>query len=1305
MAALLLGAAASALVGATGATGLVASAIMGAATLGGSLIDSYLFGAKGGGGHAEGQRLDTLHVLSSTEGAPVPLIAGWARVSGQVIWATKLEEEVRTSESRGGGKGRGGGGVSTTEYFYFANFAVGICEGPISKVLRVWADGRELDMTSVPMRVYRGTEDQLPDGLIEERQGAGKAPAYRGLAYVVFERLPLADYGNRVPQLTFEIVRSVGYEEERLTGVCLIPGATEFGYSPDLVRDRTSGESLVDNNRHTNVAASDWTHSLDLLQAVAPNVQSVSLVVSWFGTDLRCGACRIEPRIEAVKQTEPVSWRVAGLDRSSATLVSQVDGKPAFGGSPDDVSVIKAIRDLKARGLTVMLYPFIMMDVPAANGLPDPYGRAQQPVYPWRGRITCHPAPGQPDTPDKTANAAGQVSAFLGTAQASDFGSVGDAVLYSGPEEWGYRRFVLHLAKLAQVAGGVDAFCLGSEMPGMTSVRAAGNAFPFVEGLCQLAGEVRALLGGSVKLGYAADWSEYHSHRPADGSGDVFFNLDPLWSHPQIDFIGIDSYLPLSDWRDTEGHADHLAGHAAIHDLDYLKANIEGGEHFDWFYASTADRDAQNRRPIADTGYGEDWIFRQKDIRSWWSNAHHDRPGGARSGSATAFVPEGKPVWFTEFGCPAIDKGANQPHVFYDPKSSESIVPYYSTGARDDLIQRRYLRAMLDYWAPSAGHNPVSAVYGGHMLDVAKFFAWAWDVRPFPSFPVEASAWADHANFTTGHWLSGRLGGAPADGVARLMLQRSGMVEGRDFETSGFDGVADGYMISDVISARTVLETLGAAFFFDPLESGGHIVARSRRSRLPVKALDASGLVDQGEDREPVKVTRAQQTELPRVVRLTAYDSTRDFKTVTGEALHDAVSSDRVIVTDLPIVSDFARVQAAAESLLLEAWSGMERFDFSVPPSALALEPGDVVTVARAGRVHPVRMTGIRDGAARAVMAKSYEAPVYEPGRGLGRVDQSARRKVTAPVLPVYIDGPLLQDNDDAARGYVSAYKLPFRPGVVFYSSPSDSGFVLRAAMTTPGTIGTLKTALAPGPLYRWDRGNTVTVELLSATLASLEEPLVLGGGNAVLVQAPSGVWELLQFQRADLIGERTYRLSNLLRGQRGTENAMGAQAGARAVFLSGAIVQPNISRDLLGVPLTWQSGAAGDPVGAEGFRHDTVTFTGRAARPLSPCHLAAVALEGGDIRLSWIRRTRIGGDAWDAPSAPLGEEVEAYEVEIWQGGALRRMISATSEAMIYAAADQVADLGAVGLAFDFQVFQLSALVGRGDKAEGRFQP
>ena len=385
-----------------GPVGAAVGRVLGAAA--GALVDRSLQSDADSPRHVEGPRLTELDGLTSTEGAPIPRVYGRARIGGQLIWATRFEEVANTTFERTGARGgkgwssRGSASAPTiathTTYAYFANLAIGLCEGPISFVRRVWADGRELDLTTVTMRVHRGDESQPPDPLIVAKEGAANAPAYRGLAYAVFERLPLEDFGNRIPQFSFEVVRAVDGLGAMIRAVCLIPGASEFGYEPGPVTQMLGFGATRPENRHQLQASTDVYASLDALQALCPRLERVSLVVSWFGTDLRAGQCSIMPKVEAgAKDTYGATWSVAGLARAAVPVVSYVDGAAAYGGSPSDASVVALIHELKARGLKVVLYPFVMMDVEAGNTLPNPWtGAAGQPPYPWRGRITCDPA-------------------------------------------------------------------------------------------------------------------------------------------------------------------------------------------------------------------------------------------------------------------------------------------------------------------------------------------------------------------------------------------------------------------------------------------------------------------------------------------------------------------------------------------------------------------------------------------------------------------------------------------------------------------------------------------------------------------------------------------------------------------------------------------------------------------------------------------------------------------------------------------------------------------------------------------------
>ncbi len=182
--------------------GVVGRALLGpiggiVGTLLGSGLDRRLLG-----GRREGPRLANPEIQAASYGEPIPVVDGRMRVAGNVIWSPGIRESTTRS---GGGKRS----PATTTYHYSASFAVLLCAGPIDGIGRVWADGRLVRdaagqwVMPVTMRLHRGSEGQPPDPLIMAAEG--DAPAFRGLAYVVFEDLALAEFGNRLPSLAFEI--------------------------------------------------------------------------------------------------------------------------------------------------------------------------------------------------------------------------------------------------------------------------------------------------------------------------------------------------------------------------------------------------------------------------------------------------------------------------------------------------------------------------------------------------------------------------------------------------------------------------------------------------------------------------------------------------------------------------------------------------------------------------------------------------------------------------------------------------------------------------------------------------------------------------------------------------------------------------------------------------------------------------------------------------------------------------------------------------------------------------------------------
>jgi hypothetical protein len=188
--------------------------------LGGVVLGNLLFGNKGP--TQEGSRLTDLSVQSSTYGQAIPIVYGTMRFAGNVIWSIPLQETRHVTRQHGG-KGGGGGSATQITYTYSVSFAVGLCVGPVSTVRRIWADTKLIYDASASntqavekypgvIRFYLGDENQTPDPTMEMFIGSGNVPAYRGMVYIVFNNLQLADFANRIPNIGAEVVAAGGLQ-------------------------------------------------------------------------------------------------------------------------------------------------------------------------------------------------------------------------------------------------------------------------------------------------------------------------------------------------------------------------------------------------------------------------------------------------------------------------------------------------------------------------------------------------------------------------------------------------------------------------------------------------------------------------------------------------------------------------------------------------------------------------------------------------------------------------------------------------------------------------------------------------------------------------------------------------------------------------------------------------------------------------------------------------------------------------------------------------------------------------------------
>jgi hypothetical protein len=341
----------------------------------------------------------------------------------------------------------------------------------------------------------------------------------------------------------------------------------------------------------------------------------------------------------------------------------------------------------------------------------------------------------------------------------------------------------------------------------------------------------------------------------------------------------------------------------------------------------------------------------------------------------------------------------------------------------------------------------------------------------------------------------------------------------------------------------------------------------------------------------------------------------------------------------------------------------------------------------------------------RRVEAVRVSPSVYDSPLGNFSFRPPVVSPVHAPPIWALMDLPLL--GADSPSGEFSfarfaAFADPWPGGVALYRESADAPVLVATAMQR-AVMGRLVEALAPAESGRWIDA-ALRVRLAHGAFVSKSEEEVLAGANLLAIETASG-WEVLQFRDAALGEDGVWTLSPLLRGQAGTEDqsALGASEGARAVLITASLAEARYPLSLRGAVTQFEAGPERDFPGTETFTAREIALTARALLPLAPVHLRAVAEEGG-LRLSWIRRTRLGGDNWEG-EVPLAEAYERYRVSIYDGETLLRSTDVAAPEFLYTDEMIEADFGAGGIAAagdpHFTVAQLSDLAGPGVAARG----
>lgn len=758
---------------------------------------------------------------------------------------------------------------------------------------------------------------------------------------------------------------------------------------------------------------------------------------------------------------------------------------------------------------------------------------------------------------------------------------------------------------------------------------------------------------------------------------------------------------PEGDWRAWVILGGRGAGKTRA-GAEWVRAQVEGPRPLDPGRASRLALVGETIDQVRDVMiFGESGIMAcsPPDRRPVWQATRKQLlwPNGATAKAFSAHDPESlrgpqfDGAWVDEYGCSTVDKGTNQPNKFLDPKSSESSLPYFSDGRRDELIQHQYLRAMLGYWGDEA-HNPISAEYGGPMIDMDHAYVWAWDARPYPYFPNDRALWTDGDNFARGHWVNGRMSARSLASVVEEICARTGL---KHCDTSHLYGIVRGYTIDQVSEARSALQPLMLRYGFDAVDRNGslHFVMRDGQ---PDHVIDLDTVVRDPELDGILEETRGSSTELAGRVRLRFIEADGDFEVISEEAILHDQPTHAVSSSEMPLVMTRAEGRQTVERWLSEARVSLDTLQLTLPPSQMDISAGHVLAIPEGAAQGFFRIDRVDQmSSTQKVEAVRIEAESYQPAEF--EDDPSVLRPFAAPtpVSPFFLDLPLLTGEEVPHAPHFAATAQPWPGSVALYASDDAANYTLNTLATARTAVGVLETPLLPASCGVIDRGIGVQVRMLSGQLESVSDLAFLNGANLCAIgDGAPDTWEVIQFRDAELIDVDTYLLRYRLRGQGGTERSDPWPAGSYLVRLDGTPRQIDLPEAKRGLARFYRVGPAARPLDDPSYGEAQLAFDGIGLRPLSPVHLRRQDDGAGDQMITWIRRTRIGGDHWDGHEVPLGEETEAYLVRVVEGTSVLRETTTATPAWTYTAAMQAAD-GVVG-AYEIQVAQISASFGPG---------
>lgn len=540
----------------------------------------------------------------------------------------------------------------------------------------------------------------------------------------------------------------------------------------------------------------------------------------------------------------------------------------------------------------------------------------------------------------------------------------------------------------------------------------------------------------------------------------------------------------------------------------------------------------------------------------------------------------------------------------------------------------------------------------------------------------------------------------PEDGVEDI-IRNVTRAAGLPVEKIHMEGIAnmrvEGFTIAGDKTFRSQIEALQTVFPFDGFAYDGNIIFR-KRGTGDVVTIDADDLGAQENESEESALTavRTPDIDLPKTVKLAYISKDRSYQDGTASYTKAVAHGVNEVSLDTSLVLKDSDAVMVTEQRMKEYWASRTSFSFKLSTRYATVQAGTLIDLPYNGRSVKAMVTnvsygqpGLNEITAHLIHGQTFAAV---------KRDLDTAGKELAPPTPTevrmeFVDTAQLPNMEGAGVVFIAAAAKIYYGAHLYRSVDNGVSFSLVKSDIRAGIIGDTVSALGAGTPYTWDNRSSVDVRLVSGTLESRQEIDVLNGANLCIIGE-----ELVQYRSAVLIAENTYRLSGLLRGRFGTEHHIkGHIPGERFVRIHADHVEKLTAPTADWFkPYVYRYGSASYGVTHESYRQTSVTIRANSSMPLAPCHLEGQRAKGGDLVITWVRRTRGDGDMKDYTDVPLNETAERYECCIVKDGNEIRTFAVHVPRAVYTAAAQTADFGGIQGNVRVRVYQISETRGRG---------